>query len=73
MQHLDIAHPDLIAEIRAFCAAQDMALTRFGKEAVNDPSFVRQLEEGRECRRSTIRKVRAFMASSEAAPVRAAE
>lgn len=74
MQNTDtIPHPDLLAEIRAFCAARDMAPTRFGKEALSDPAFVSNLATGRECRRATISKVRAFMASFEASAARAAE
>lgn len=74
MQNLDpVPHADLLAEIRAFCEARGMALTRFGKEALNDPAFVSGLEAGRECRRATIGKVRAFMSASDAEPVRAAE
>jgi hypothetical protein len=72
-QHDAIAHPDLLEDIRAFCEARGMALTRFGKDALNDPAFVANLMSGRECRRSTINRVRSFMASSSEAPVRAAE
>lgn len=68
----DIPHADLLAEIRHWCAAREMPLTRFGMDALRDPSFVRGLESGRECRRATLAKVRAFMASSDQ-PVRAAE
>lgn len=65
MENADtIPHPDLLAEIRAFCAARGMATTRFGKEALSDPAFVSNLEAGRECRRATIHKVRAFMTAS---------
>ena len=72
MEH-DIAHPELLADIRAFCAARGMTVTRFGTEAVNDPSFVAGLEKGRECRRATLNRVRTFMASSRSVPARAAE
>jgi hypothetical protein len=78
MENADtIPHPDLLAEIRTFCAARGMATTRFGKEALSDPAFVSNLEAGRECRRATINKVRAFMAASGdvagSAPKEAAE
>ena len=64
MENADtIPHPDLLAEIRQFCADRAMAPTRFGKEALSDPAFVSNLEAGRECRRSTIQRVRAFMAA----------
>ena len=54
-------HDDLIAEIEAFCATRNMALTRFGSEAVNDPAFVASLRNGRECRRATLARVRAYI------------
>lgn len=57
-----IMHPDLLEEIRAFCDARGMALTRFGTEALGDPNFVSQLVAGRECRRATLTRVRSFMA-----------
>jgi hypothetical protein len=64
MKHMrDIAHPELVAEIRAWCAARGVALTAFGMAALNDPSFFADLEEGRECRRATLVKVREYMAT----------
>lgn len=36
----------LIDAVKAFLAAHDMAPTTFGREAMNDPHFVRDLEKG---------------------------
>ena len=58
-----VVHSDLLAEIQSFLDASKMAPTTFGALALNDPSFVRQIEEGRECRRATVAKVQDFMAS----------
>jgi hypothetical protein len=56
-------HLDLISEIRAHCAAHDMKPTAFGIAAMADPMFVADLEAGRECRRSTIARVREYIAT----------
>ena len=56
-----IPHPELLAEIQATCAAAGITETRFGKEAVGDFSFVSDLQAGRECRRSTLVRVRAHL------------
>ena len=54
-------HPDLHAEILAFCAARGVSKTRFGKDALRDPAFLATLEAGRELRRGTIEAVRRYM------------
>ncbi len=54
---MEPAHPDLLADILAFCATRGLTKTEFGKAALNDPKFVFDLEAGRECRRATIRRV----------------
>jgi len=56
-----IKHPDLYAEILAFCEARGVAKTRFGKDALRDPAFMATLEAGRELRRDTIEAVRRYM------------
>lgn len=56
-----IKHPDLYAEIMAFCAARGVAKTRFGKDALRDPAFIATVEAGRELRRDTIEAVRRYM------------
>lgn len=67
----DIPHADLLEDIRAHCALWGIPPTKFGMDAVGDPSFVSALENGRDCRSKTVRKVRAFMAATP--DVRAAE
>ena len=52
---------DFVAEIRAFLAANRMDATMFGREAMNDPNFVFEVEHGRCVRVDTVEKVRAFM------------
>lgn len=54
---------DLINDIAAFCETHHLRESRFGRSAVGDTMFVRQLREGREPRRATVQKVRQFMAT----------
>jgi len=63
----DIPHADLLEEIRVFCARKNMPAYRFGGEALGDYGFVKELEAGRDCRRVTVRKVRAYMAEADPA------
>lgn len=67
----EVPHSDLLADIEAFCAARDMPVSRFGSDAMGDPSFVFDLRNGRECRRATLDRARDWMRSSRnsAAPV----
>lgn len=58
-----IKHPDLYAEVMAFCAARGVTKCRFGTDALNDPAFISDLEKGRELRRSTVEAVRRYMAT----------
>lgn len=58
-------HPDLYAEIMAYCDARDVSKSRFGSEALNDPAFVTDLEGGRELRRNTVDAVRRYMVTGE--------
>lgn len=53
---------DFLAEIRAFLASSRMEATNFGREAMNDPNFVFEVEHGRSVRLDTVDKVRRFMA-----------
>jgi hypothetical protein len=61
-------HPDLIREIHIACVCAGMNQSDFGYLAMGDRSFVRRLEDGRECRRATLAKVRAFIASLDQMP-----
>lgn len=54
---------DILPEIERFCAKHHLRESRFGRDAVNDTSFVPGLREGREPRRGTVAKVRNFMAT----------
>lgn len=60
------------ADIAAFCAANDMAPTRFGLLALNDKAFVAQLGNGRRVWPETEAKVRRFMATYRPSEARAA-
>lgn len=53
----------ILADIEAFCAEHSLRESRFGREAVNDTSFVPGLRSGREPRRRTVERVQHFMAS----------
>jgi len=64
MEH--IAHPDLLADILAHCEAVGLSRAEFGRQAMNDPRFVYDLEAGRECRRATVERVRGFMSERAA-------
>lgn len=57
----------LTAEIDAFLKRSGMSAAAFGKAAVNDLSFVRDLRAGREPRRRTIQRVREFIRAKGAA------
>jgi predicted transcriptional regulator len=61
-------HPDLIREIHAARASVGMTKADFGHGAMGDRSFITRLETGRECRRATLSKVRAFIASLDQMP-----
>ena len=57
-------HPDvrkLLNEIHAYRAKHGLDRTRFGILAANDGHLLPRLETGREPRRSTVEKGRAFM------------
>jgi len=53
----------LLTDIRAFCSANDMPVTRFGELAFRDTAFVLKLERGRRVWPETEAKARAFMAA----------
>ncbi len=57
----NIKHPDLLAEILAFCEATDLSKADFGRLHMVDTSFVYDLEKGRECRQKTIERARSAM------------
>ena len=51
----------LLRDVERFLRATGMPWTRFGRLAVNDPLFVKQLRDGRSPRPRTEIKVRHFM------------
>lgn len=66
MDHLE----RFLTEVEAYLSDNDLTPTAFGIKAAGDPNFVFDLRSGREPRRVTLNKVRAFM--SPAMPQRAA-
>ena len=60
-----IKHPDLYAEIMAYCRARGIKPSRFGQDALGDPAFIRTLQRGRELRRDTVSAVRRYMVTGE--------
>jgi hypothetical protein len=65
-----LPHPEFLARVEAALIVHDIAPGIFGINVLKDPQFVFDLRKGRECRRSTIDKVDAYITSlnrSEAA------
>lgn len=56
----------IIAEVERFLKRTGMAESAFGRRAVNDWKFVRDLRQGRELRRSTEQRIRNFMSACDA-------
>ena len=56
-----ILEADLLNSIEAFCTATNTPETTFGRGAVGDPNFIRDLRSGRELRRKTRARVLEFM------------
>jgi len=52
-----------LAEIEAFLAREHLAASTFGRAAVGDPSFVRELREGRAPSLRLVDRTRAYMAA----------
>lgn len=66
------AMESLLEQIRLFCEANKVSLSRFGELALNDKAFVHQLEKGRRVWPETEERVRRFMAGYRAEPREAA-
>jgi hypothetical protein len=58
----------LLARIEAYLKRSRTSPTRFGREAARDPKLVHDLRCGREPRRTTIRRIEAYLDAAEAAP-----
>jgi hypothetical protein len=54
------ADPILI-EIEAYLSATGMSPTTFGQHTINDPALVIDLRRGRELRRATCQRIRAYI------------
>lgn len=60
-------HPPSLAEqVEAFLTLHNMSPVTFGRKALRDPHFVRDLRAGRDLKMSTVDRVRTFMAEYEA-------
>ena len=51
----------LLRRIEKYLRASGTAASRFGRDVVGDPGFVRQLRSGREPRPTTVRRVTAYL------------
>lgn len=70
---MDIPTQDeLLTRIEAFLERHDIAETRFGRDAVNNPAFLRGLREGKSPTLDTLNKLKCYMERiDEAAALRA--
>ena len=57
---------DLLAAIERFLAATGMSAAAFGTEALSDPVLVYEMRKGRELRRATRARIRAFISAEMA-------
>lgn len=55
----------LLRRVERHLRRHGIPATRFGREAMNDPSFVHSLRNGRDPRPETIDRVRAFLDQAE--------
>jgi hypothetical protein len=51
----------LLERIDAFCQRNDVAETRFGRDAVGDPNLIARLRAGRPVLDTTVRKIEDHM------------
>lgn len=56
-----MADPTLLSEIESFLVDRKMEPTTFGRRALGDPNFIRDLRNGRRLWPETTEKVRAFI------------
>lgn len=62
-------HTELIDEIAAFLERAQLSETTFGRLALKDPHFVRDLRKGRRLWPETEQKIRDFMSSYSPADI----
>lgn len=58
---MDQNPPTLLGLIDGFLVEHSMSPITFGRKAMNDPHFVRDLRDGRDVKVSTVERVRSFM------------
>ncbi len=58
-------HPDLLAEIEAFVKLTGISEITFGRHALSDPHFVRDLRNNRRLWPETVKKVRAHIKANK--------
>jgi hypothetical protein len=58
--------PDILSRIEAFCERHDMAESRFGREAVNNPALVGSLRGGGNPTLETLQRIADFIAARDA-------
>ena len=51
----------LLREVEKFLSASKTSAARFGRDVMRDPRFVFDLRKGREPRRNTVTRVRAYL------------
>jgi tRNA-dihydrouridine synthase len=52
---------EILGEVERFLSSQQLGPSTFGRAALGDPNFVRELREGRRIWPDTAEKVRRFM------------
>jgi hypothetical protein len=52
---------EILGEVERFLSSQDLGPSTFGRAALGDPNFVRELREGRRIWPATADKVRTYM------------
>lgn len=55
----------ILSEIEACLVITGLSASRFGTEAIGDPTLVRELRRGRKCNSLTQSRVRAFIREQE--------
>ena len=60
----DLAPDPILDTIELFLRATDMSASAFGIECMGDPGLVYELRQGREPRRATRVRIRAFIAAA---------
>ena len=55
----------LLREVEKYLKLSNMPAARFGREAMKDPRFVFDLRNGREPRKRTVERVRAYLEAAQ--------